>query len=307
MLSVALSSADIAVAEPSYMLSDGVFVETLEKFQECDVCPEMIVLPMGTFTMGAPREESAQIDFRSNLPPGEQRGLASEGPPHEVEIDIPIAMGRNEVTHDEWMLCVADAACSHTPGRIVLADGGRREVVGRSPVIYVTYLDMLEYVDWVNSKLGISAYRLPTEAEWEFGARAGTNTRFAQGDTLTKEQANFRTYRVESYTGYLDPDPTDHKIPISVDELDAANGWGLRHMSGNVLEFTMSCTSPRHLGLAYSSEYLTVAETESPCDRIVKGGAYTAASVSARPANRGHGSEDRRSDVVGFRLVRELR
>lgn len=303
---VATVSAALAEGEESYELINGSVVSPLEIFQECDVCPEMIVLPMGSFMMGAPPEQSAEIDFRPNLPENTIRGRTSEGPVHKVVIDIPFAIGRNELTHDEWMVCVNQGGCSHIPDRTVLTEDGPITTIGRSPVMDVSYVDILEYVRWLNSNVGEAVYRLPTEAEWEYAARAGTDTPYAQGEELTKEQANY-SGSGDGTGDSIRPDPTDHKSPISVFDLDAANPWGVRHMSGNVLERTMSCWSERHLGLATSSQHLDAFSEIDSCDRVSKGGAFAASMSYARPAARGVADQERRTDLTGFRLIRELR
>ena len=309
--------ASPAAAE-TYTLPDGRTVQTLEMFQECAVCPEMIVLPMGSFTMGAPLEQSEQLantfpynfEILSNPDMPRLEGLEQEGPEHEVIIDIPIAMGRNEITQDEWIACVDDGGCLPADPKMLAITGpgqtGWITLEGRHPVIHVSYLDILAYVDWLNGKVGAEVYRLPTEAEWEYAARAGTTTRFAQGDTLSPDQANFSRVGTERVQGVPRPELTNRGAPLPVDELDAANGWGLRHMSGNVRERTMSCWSERHLGLPTSSAYLAAAQEVSSCRRVGKGGAYSSAEDLSRPANRGSAREDARLGKAGFRLLRQL-
>ena len=293
-----------ATAE-TYALSEGREVSTLETFQECEVCPEMIVLPLGSFTMGAPLEESRFLDVR-RVPSEEPRGYAKEGPAHRVEIDIPIAMGRHEVTYDEWMTCVTEGGCSHEPPPVIDIYGGTTDVTGRDPVLNVSYDDILEYVDWLNAKVGTDAYRLPTEAEWEYAARAGTTTPFAQGERLTPEQATFSMRATAMSEGKPLPERRRFNEPVPVDALDAANDWGLRHMAGNAGEQTMSCWSDRHLGMRASSEYLEDAQRASNCERVSKDGWYAGNMYFARPANRGRGSQDLRSEYSGFRVAREL-
>ncbi|MEM6275636.1 MAG: formylglycine-generating enzyme family protein [Pseudomonadota bacterium] len=292
-------------ASETYTLSDGRTVETLETFQECNVCPEMIVLPLGSFTMGAPLEESAIIHF-GRSEPGEPRGRQNEGPMHDVEIDRPFALGRNEVTRGEWMNCVSDGGCSHTPTDVVDATSGSRPATARDPVADISYLDIQEYLFWLNAKVGSEVYRLPTEAEWEYAARAGTQTLFAQGDRLSSRQAAFS----ERTTALSEGRPRDQfprkTGPVSVDELDAENAWGLRHMAGNILEQTMSCWSERHLGLTTSSAYLEAARNVPNCKRTSKGGAYLANMYLARPASRGRSRETHRSEFSGFRILRNL-
>jgi formylglycine-generating enzyme required for sulfatase activity len=299
--------ASVAIAKEPLAQSGGLVVKPLDTFQECAVCPEMITLPLGSFTMGAPLEQSEFVYLLWNKPKaGEPIGMQHEGPEHEVIIDIPIAMGRNEVTRWEWMACVADNGCTHVPDPRILKFGGGYYVADdpRHPVFDVSYLDMLEYVAWLNRTVEKNVYRLPTEAEWEYAARAGTTTKFAQGDRLTTEQANIGVFH--NVDGRYNADPDNRKTPVIVDDLDAANAWGLRHMAGNLMELTISCWSERHLGLPKSSDYLAVAEDFVSCYRVSKGGRYQASAEYARPANRGGGRESVRLKTTGFRIVREI-
>ena len=312
-----LWSATTATAQDRATLADNHVLAPFDMFQDCADCPEMIVLPMGHFVMGAPLQESEQVYLLWNHPKpnGEPMGMAQEGPEHEVIIDIPIAMGRNEVTRAEWLACVVDGGCTHVPDpRVLTMNGYIYADDPRSPVMDVSYLDMLEYTAWLNRITGTDAYRLPTEAEWEYAARAGTQTRFAQGDTLTLDQANIAVFLHADGSDYLFrekseryfSDPNNRRLPVPVDMLDAANAWGLRHMAGNVLENTMSCRSNRHLGLPTSSAYLANAIKANSCRRVGKGGSFGRSREVARPANRGSGSETRRSISVGFRVVKEM-
>lgn len=148
-------------------------------------------------------------------------------------------------------------------------------------------------------------YRLPTEAEWEYAARSGTQTPFAQGNELTTDQANFGGIDTAEPLEELPPGFEMRGYPVSVDDLNAANAWGLRHMSGNLIERTMSCWTERHTDWPTSSIYLENA-LNTNCDRVAKGGAYAGTMDFARPAARGRGKEDRRSNIVGFRIVRDL-
>ena len=291
----------------TYRLAAGAEVATFDTFQECAACPEMIVLPMGSFMMGADPEEAEELRrFWPEMKAGEPPRFWYEGPPHPVLMDSPIAMGRNEVTNEEWMACVADGACSHVPERTMLRT--LHEVVRiddpRQPVISVSFLDVLDYTAWLNDKTGSRAYRPPTEAEWEYAARSGTTTKFAQGETLTTGQGNFTLFRWFNGRAYAEPDR--YGMPLPVDSLDAGNLWGLRHMSGNVSEWTMSCFTEPHLGLATSSAYYELATAATSCWLVTKGGSYAGSREYARPAFRGRSKEDRRSRQLGFRVVRDL-
>lgn len=311
-LAGALKIAALPVAA-EYALADGTQVAPLEMFQECDVCPEMIALPLGEFLMGGPPGESRlhiHVDASGVRPatPDDPYVAKHEGPVHLVVIDLPFAVGRNEVTRDEWMACVNDGGCGgYVPEDFVLDNDLKRiELTGEHPINDVSYLDAVAYANWLNSKLGIDGYRLPTEAEWEYAARAGTQTPFAQGEEVTTDQANFHAKPTEEMLGERRPDLVWRGYPVRVNELDAANAWGLRHMSGNLNESTMSCWTETHPGWSSASIHLEMAKSHDCNLRVAKGGAYTFAMDFSRPANRGRGRIDGRSKLAGFRLVREF-
>ncbi len=315
---ILLSSATSTWAGNLFFLPNGDELAPLAMFQECAECPEMIVMPPGSFMMGAKPEESRNpFDFYGEGATGGVRGpdelniIPSEHPRHPVEMNIPYAIGRNEVTHAEWMVCVADGGCSHDPDHTVLTfEEGYVPLGPNHPVINVSYLDVQEYVAWLNGLIGTAAYRLPTEAEWEYAARAGTETRFAQGDDLTSDQANFSRRGTENLRQLDRPEGMPELLyrdrPLPVDALDASNEWGLRHMSGNVGEWTRSCWTPEHLGLPSASEYLQHSQSQTACRRVEKGGSFRAGMDLSRPSWRARPEEARRLNYVGFRLIREL-
>jgi formylglycine-generating enzyme required for sulfatase activity len=283
-------------------------------FQDCAACPEMIVMPPGSFMMGAILGESQNpFDFSGDNPTFERRGegeiniITFEHPRHRVEMDIPYAMARNEITHAEWMACVADGGCTYVPDHRVRTLNEWVPLGPNHPVINVSYIDVQQYVGWLNRQVGTQVYRLPTEAEWEYAARAGTETPFAQGDALTPEQANFSRTGTEQQFDRPLPELVNRDQPVEVDDLDAANAWGLRHMSGNVEERTLSCWTEQHLGLSSASAYLASAATQTPCRRTVKGGSFGSGMDWCRLAARKRQADGRRDENIGFRLVRELR
>lgn len=318
-----LTLATPAWAEEVYTLTNGQAVTPLEQFQECDVCPEMIVMPLGSFMMGAVEGESDNRwrIFGPDAPgglwgPDEVVIIPQEHPRHRVEIDIPFAMGRNEVTIGEWMRCVEAGACSAMPAmEISTVQPGRYETVfievieplgPDHPATGVSFQDVQEYVAWLNAEVGEEVYRLPTEAEWEYAARAGTQTRFAQGEFLSPDQANFHgVLTARMYD--LDPEslPT-RQMPVPVHDLDAANDWGLRHMSGNVLEMTLSAFAWEHLGLSTSSAYFDHAVSNADGRRVAKGGDYNAGTDTARLAFRNRIILDSPRDFLGFRTIRVM-
>ena len=292
----------------------------LARFKDCAACPEMIVMPQGAFMMGAiPGESQNPFDIygkdatRRIRQPGEINIVPSEHPRHRVEMDIPYAISTNETTRAQWMACVEEGGCTYVPSERVLMLGGYKILGPDHPVIHVSYLDAQQYIAWLNLKAGAEVYRLPTEAEWEYAGRAGTTTPFAQGTELTADQANFSRAATEHVLGRGDssavslPKLTNRYMPVPVQALDAANAWGVRHMSGNVSEVTLSCWSDQHLGLSTDSAYLRDAQSQGSCRRVAKGGDYRWAMDGLRLASRTRPTEDRRESFLGFRVVRELK
>lgn len=260
--------------------------------------------------------------------------MLHEVPAHMVTINRPIAMGRNEVTREEWEACVEDGGCEQGQSEVRVSEYVECEKTAgciptpdsrvafriqkqpldlhpldpRHPRVGVTYYDMEDYVSWLNERLGVVAYRIPTEAEWEYAAKAGTNTRFAQGNTLSLEQANFAISRRELIEGELTwvYDPRNARRLLPVDDLDAANDWGLRHMSGNAGEFTSTCGAGPHRSLPTSTSYLLADENNPDCRRTVKGGSYLGNDELARPARRVDIPSEHWSSSLGFRVIRDL-
>lgn len=326
------------------LFSSGVSAEQLKVFRDCDVCPEMIELPLGEFVMGAPDDEFRTIVYFAEqkvqlATPEKPYVPENEGPQHRVVVDIRIAMGKNEVTFDEWMACVNDGGCSgytppdtigpngtpeaieraltdprftHTPSEIdIAAVSGNPEnllITGRYPVTGVSYLDAVAYTQWLNQKLGTDAYRLPTEAEWEYAARAGTTSRFAQGFEPTPEQANISGEVTELTLQQERLDLRTLGHPVPVDELDAANPWGLRHMSGNVSEITLSCypADTKHLPAWGTTREWLEQSVDDSCDRVRRGGSFLSGMFHARVASRVGMAETLRLQSLGFRIVKEI-
>ena len=131
--------------------------------KDCPVCPDLLEVPAGQFLMGSP--------------PGEPGRDDDEGPQHTVTIARPFAVGRYEITFDEWDACVAGGGCARAAD-----DGWGR---GRRPVIHVSYEQAIGYTEWLSTKTG-KPYRLLSEAEWEYAARAGSRTAYVWGATADR-------------------------------------------------------------------------------------------------------------------------
>ncbi len=255
-----------------------------QPFRDCAVCPELVMVPPGSYRMG-----SSDADLRSwartGIPPGR---FAAESPQHAVTIDYPLAVGRYEVTFDEWDACVAAQWCKHRP-----RDRWGR---GRQPVTSVSWIDVREYLAWLARETG-ARYRLPSEAEWEYAARAGTTTAFHFGPAITTDQANYDGRRNTA----LGPPGEDRDRTVRVGSFPA-NAFGLHDVHGNAREWVEDCWHETYEGAPANGS------AWGACDkRVTRGGAYSDSAWRIRSASRlGVAAETRRS-AIGFRVVRDVR
>ena len=224
-------------------------------FSDCRDCPTMMALPGGVFMMGASASE---------------RGRArNEAPQRDVAIE-PFALGLYEVTFAEWDACVAGGGC----GGFSPSDDGKGR--GKRPVTGVSWADAQGYVQWLNRQAGAMVYRLPTEAEWEFAARAGATTAYAGADKLTAQQARFAA---------VDASPVG-SFP--------ANAFGLFDMHGNAAEWVQDCFVP-------------LASPDAACAaRAVRGGGFSDPVEKLRAAARDNAAPTTREAKIGFRVARAL-
>ena len=238
----------------------------VRSFKDCALCPEMVALEAGEFQMGASWfDREAQSDER---------------PAVHVAITKPIAIGRTEVTFAEWDACVADHGChTYKPDD---QDWGR----GQFPVIYVSWDDAQNYVEWLKAKTG-KEYRLPTEAEWEYACRAGTETKYPFGDQITPELANFNR-------AFPRPQPVASYPP---------NGWGLYDMNGNVWEWVEDTWVAGHRGRPADQAARTDGD---PQDRVIRGGSWDDRARRCRCISRNRKDNDQRENEIGFRVALTL-
>jgi len=237
--------------------------------------PVMVSVPAGEFVMGSPS--------------GEEGRDHDEGPQRTVKIGYPIAVGKYDVTWSEYNACVSDGACP------VAKDDGFGG--GSRPVTNVSWEDARQYTTWLSGKTG-KAYRLLSEAEWEYAVRAGTSTPFSTGATISPRQANYNgnyTYGRGERGTYL-----GKTAPVGSYD---ANAFGLYDMHGNVWQWVEDC---------YEAGYSTQpsdgsALTKSSCSyRVFRGGSWFYEPKVLRSANRDRDAPDYRSRLLGFRVARTL-
>jgi formylglycine-generating enzyme required for sulfatase activity len=234
------------------------------EFRECAHCPAMVVLPAGKFLMGSPSGQ----------------GTADEQPQHEVAIARPFAAGKFEVTFDEWDRCAAEKACVSAAD----SDWGR----GQRPVINVTWADAKQYVAWL-ARLTGKPYRLFSEAEWEYAARAGSTALYSFGDDPVGlvEHGWFAT-NSNSRT-----QPVGQKRP---------NAFGLHDMYGNVWEWVEDVWHPSYDGAPSDGR----AWSDGDDAHVVRGGSWNYGPDSLRSASRNGFGPLSRGYLVGIRVARSL-
>ena len=195
-----------------------------ESFQDCANCPEMVVVPAGSFVMGSPESEPERTSY--------------EGPQHRVTITKPFAVGKFAVTFAEWDACVAGGGCGgHIPDDRGWGRGGR-------PVIYVSWDNAKAYLKWLSKKTG-KEYRLLSEAEREYAARAGTQTPFWWGSWITPDQANYAGDEEPYQGGGQKGEDRQKTQPVKSFQ---PNPWGLYQVHGNVGEWVEDCWNETYNG-----------------------------------------------------------
>jgi formylglycine-generating enzyme required for sulfatase activity len=232
--------------------------------------PEMLVIPAGKFLMGSPEDEPERGDDEKQ---------------HAETLSKPFAIGRYAVTFDEYQ-----EFCFHA-GHPPPDDAGWGR--GRRPVINVTWFDAMAYAEWLSAQTGKS-YRLPSEAEWEYAARAGSAGPFWWGDNITTEQANYDGDYVyhEGRTG-------EYRAKTLEVDAFAPNPWGLHQVQGNVWEWTAS---------EYESDYggKKLSKNNASGRRLViRGGSWIYGPRRLRAAGRGRNRPAKRNNDLGFRLAQD--
>ena len=245
-------------------------------FRDIDApwCPELVVIPAGTFVMGSPEDEAERTK--------------AEGPQHRVTFATPFALGRYPVTFEEY-----DHFCVEV-GREKPPDQGWGR--GRRPAINVSWEDARAYCAWLSEPTR-QPYRLPSEAEWEYACRAGTTTPFWTGATISTEQANYDG----NYTYGSGRKAEYRKRTTPVDTFEA-NPWSLYDMHGNVWEWCEDCWNDSYAGAPKDGS----AWTSGDCGRrVLRGGSRSNDPRNLRSAYRDGVAADRR-DGIGFRIARML-
>ena len=240
--------------------------------RDCEAtCPEMVALAAGSFLMGSASDAPGRV--------------ANEGPRHEIHIPHPFAVSRYEITFAEYDVCVADHACQ----KIAYQWGGDRQ-----PATNVSWYDAQAYASWISEKTG-HYYSLLSEAEWEYGARAGTSTPWNTGSAILTDDGNIL-------------DAVKQTVPVGS---YPANAFGLYDMHGNAAEWVLDCYDPGYFGTPVDGAAVNHPDCK---EHVVRGGSFADEPTTVRSAARDHatpiylwwsyGTDNSRTR--GFRLGRRL-
>ena len=260
------------------------FRDRLKDGSECTFCPEMVVVPAGSFTMGSPESEVSRDD--------------DEGPLRSVTIGKSLAVGRFAVTREEFAVFVratghrSAGGCyawlgskwDHQMDKSWLSPGFKQDDL--HPVACVNWGDATAFASWLSTTTGKS-YRLLSEAEREYVTRAGTTTRYAFGNEIAEAQANYGnriggTTRAGTYP---------------------ANAWGVHDMHGNVWEWVEDCYRDTYVGAPVDG---SAAASTICSQRALRGGSWFITSQYLRSADRSWNLPDVRSNRLGFRVARNI-
>jgi formylglycine-generating enzyme required for sulfatase activity len=313
-----LAAFATSAQEPAGAPAPAVKTASVKTFSDCADCPEMVVIPPGSFDMGSTIEERT----REGVSP---KFFDREGPVHHVTIAKSFAMGRTEVTRGLYAQFVAETHRPDPPGgcgAFNLATDSWHDRPPYSwrntsfyqsddhPAACLSWNDANDFAAWMARKTG-KPYRLATEAEWEYAARAGTKTARYWGDAAEPgcKLANFMTAETVARLGnpkswqdaIVCTSPRSFTQPVGS---FPPNPWGLSDMIGNVYELIADCYHPNYNGAPTDGS----AWNEPGCtEHMLRGGAFYSTTWLARSAHRGGPvGPDQHANAAGLRLVRDL-
>lgn len=268
-----------------------------DNFKECRNCPTMVVLPAGSFIMGTPADSEYHRDNEIQ---------------HEVTIARPFAVSATEVTWDQWEACVRDGACDGLAVDQALRldfegepnpefeDWGR----GTRPVVGVSWYDAQAYVGWLNRKTGLDdAYRVISEAEWEYAARAGTTTAYPWGNELDYNHGNFGQAS-DGLGPHAEGRDTWLRETAPVASFEP-NAFGLYDMHGNAFEWVEDCYLE---DLRESTSDGSAVKDGSCNSRGFRSGSFISNAYMHRSGNRvrGYTPDTRGRNYMTIRVAKTL-
>lgn len=246
--------------------SSGATTTGANEIKDCPTCPMLVTLPPGTFSMGSNTDDP------------------SEKPVHRVSIAEPFAIGKYEVTVEQWDACVEANACPR-----VVFNGDHSK---NTPMRDVSWDDAQHYVKWLSQTTGKS-YRLPTEAEWEYAARGGTSTRYWWGERMEPGKANCKECG----------QPWNADNPVNVGSF-APNPFGLYDMNGSVWEWVSDCWHNSYKGAPADGKTWDAPNCR---ERVIRGGSWRDGSSYMLTATRFKYDASVRYTQNGFRVARSVK
>lgn len=283
----------------------GTTPATVRAFKSCDICPEMVIIPAGNFTMGAAPAELAHIRAAGGLPPSR----SPEGPQHQVRVNR-FAAGSHAITRGEFAAFVnatsyktdaenSEDGCRNSNGFDEPSNNWREPgnvQADDHPVVCVSWNDAEAYATWLGRETG-KPYRLLTEAEREYATRAGSKTAYWFGDRISTSQANINNNPA------MNGSPLGRQSTLPVNSFKP-NPFGLYNVHGNVWEWVADCYHARYTGAPADGSAWTLDCTSR--DRVLRGGSWVAGPSRASSAYRVFDGEDRSALDIGFRVAMTL-
>jgi formylglycine-generating enzyme required for sulfatase activity len=305
-LAIYLLSWSVMAPSRGHVSSTKVALGVPRSFKDCAVCPEMAALPAGEFMMSSPKDE--------------RRREVTEGLPRRVVIKAPIAIGRFEITVDQFAAFLAETETAEQKlCRPVIGSNGDSfvwgppessfsepglPVTGTHPAVCISWYEARAYVDWLSRRTG-KPYRLPTEAEWEYAARAGTQTTYSFGDDESTLCAYARFADLGSpfpWGGACRSDITTYgPIPVG---LLKPNPWLLFDMHGNAWEWVEDCWTVNASEIPTDGSAFSGAGTCTM--RVTRGGGWAVGAYRQRSATRVRRVPTISENHVGFRVALSL-
>ena len=306
-----------AAEAPSPPVAIRRAVEPNDPVWECETCPHLVVVPPGSFKMGSPPLEAGREPYE-----GAANGVATDGSAlvdRRIDVTIPaaFAIGTREVTRGEYQTFVRTKYAGACPSSLAVCTSG--ESLNR-PVTNVSWRDVQDYIAWLNGHIGLGPdkpgkgyYRLPTEAEWEYAARGGVESRFISGDDPSKlclygngadQSLNTMTLLAANNTC------NDGKGRDLADvQSYKPNGFGLYDVHGNAWEWVADCWTERLDAAGHAKAGASgpgPGQTEKACSRVARGGSWRSAPQALRLAKRVPFPPDHARVTLGFRVARVL-
>lgn len=307
-------AAPIVAAKPSRRPGD-TFTDSLKDGSPCPFCPELVVVPAGSFTMGStPEERKWAVDQG-----GKAEWYAPEQPAHQVTIAADFALGRTEVTRGQFARFV-DATKRNMSGGCRTWTGSEWKLDADKswrnpgfdqsddhPAVCISWEDAGAYAEWISQQTG-EVYRLPSETQWEYATRAGTSAmRYWGDDKDNKNACDFANVADRSFKTKLNLEPIfdcdDHFAFTSPVSGYKPNDFNLFDTLGSIREWNLDCYHDSYQG-APSNEAAWI--TGDCPERVLRGGSWFTGPRNLRSAYRFRYAPDDRGDNLGFRVARML-